>query len=283
MARKKMKTRYNLTLIGTVLAISALSVPFIISETSPKPEIPNTFDHQLIDTLVEFGCSELAIYHLMDYSNLLDEEFNGKFALEEIGLPDGLSDEDFDKCVQIAISIRESNYTILPEPEPLTLEQMQSMLNQAPKEKHEPTHEKGEYPAPRDLSRGSNLGTFTTQPILTDEQLHNQIDIVFGGVDWPVYPIGDVAPENFTVAIIYKDNGFGSVFDFEAMLDDKIFVDRCESNGGTWNYNYHDCEELLEICQDVGGIRISRDITPYCISEACTDVGLVRMSCVFRK
>ena len=106
-----MKTSYNLTLIGTVLAMFALSLPFIISETSPKPEIPNTFDHQLIDTLVEFGCSELAIYHLMDYSNLLDEEYDGVYVLEWISLPHGLSEEDFDKCVQIAISIRESNAT----------------------------------------------------------------------------------------------------------------------------------------------------------------------------
>lgn len=110
-----MKTSYNLTLIGTVLAMSALSLPFIISETSPKPEIPNTFDLKLIDTLVEFGCSELAIYHLMDYSNLLDEEYDGTHNLDWIGLPDGLSKEDFDKCLQIATSIRESNYTTTPE------------------------------------------------------------------------------------------------------------------------------------------------------------------------
>ncbi len=89
----------------------AISFPFIISEISPAGHTSNPPDLQLIDTLVEFGCSELAIYHLMDTSNLLDEEYDGVYYQNFKGLPDGLSQEDYHKCVEIAISIRESNTT----------------------------------------------------------------------------------------------------------------------------------------------------------------------------
>lgn len=280
-----MKTRYTLTLICTVLAISALSLPFIISETSPKPEIPNNIDLQLIDTLVEFGCSELAIYHLMNYSNLLNEEYDGVYYLEWIGLPDGLSKEDFDKCLQIATSIRESNYTTTSEPQPLTLEQMEDNLDQTPREKHESTHEKGEYSAPRDLSLRSNSETITLQPTLTEEQLDDQIDIVFGNArkSWTVFPggVGFVPPQNSTLVRIYKEVDFGMTpLNFTAMLDDKIFVDRCESNDGVWNYTYHDCEGIWEICQAVGGIVIQRNVTTPC-TDICLDRAIYRMSCVF--
>ena len=100
----------------------AISFPFIISEISPAGHTSNPPDLQLIDTLVEFGCSELAIYHLMDVSSILDKEFSGEYDMHLIGLPDGLLKEDFDKCVDIAISIRESNYTTTPEPERKILE-----------------------------------------------------------------------------------------------------------------------------------------------------------------
>lgn len=73
-----MKTRF-LTLIGTVLAVSALALPFIISETSPKPPIPSTPDLELIDKSNKLGCTEPAINHLIDNSSLFDKEFNGNF------------------------------------------------------------------------------------------------------------------------------------------------------------------------------------------------------------
>ena len=96
----------KLTLIGTVLAVSALALPFIISETSPKPPIPNTPDLELIDKSNKLGCSESAINFLIDNSSLLDEEFDGTYLINAMGLPDDLSQEDLDKCVQIVISIR---------------------------------------------------------------------------------------------------------------------------------------------------------------------------------
>ncbi len=100
-----MKTR-PLMLIGTVLALSSLSLPFIISETSPKPEIPKMPNLELIDELVDLGCTEPAINHLSRYSNLLDDSFDGTYFIEFIGLPDDLSQVEFDKCVEFILEKR---------------------------------------------------------------------------------------------------------------------------------------------------------------------------------
>lgn len=100
-----MKTR-QLTLIGTVLAVSALSLPFIINETAPKPEIPKTPNLELIDELVELGCTEPAINHIFRYSNLLDDSFDGTYYVDAIGYPDDLSQVEFDKCVSLILEIR---------------------------------------------------------------------------------------------------------------------------------------------------------------------------------
>jgi len=100
-----MKTK-PLILIGTVLALSSLSLPFIISETSPKPEIPKMPNLELIDELVDLGCTEPAINHISRYSNLLDDSFDGTYSIEWIGLPDDLSQVEFDKCVKIILEKR---------------------------------------------------------------------------------------------------------------------------------------------------------------------------------
>jgi hypothetical protein len=104
----KMKTR-PLILIGTVLALSSLSLPFIISETSPKPEIPKTPNLELIDEIIDHGCTEPAINHVFRYSNLLDDSFDGTYYIDAIGYPDDLSQVEFDKCVKIILEKRISN------------------------------------------------------------------------------------------------------------------------------------------------------------------------------
>ena len=126
-------------------------------------------------------------------------------------------------------------------------------------------------------------------------------EIVFGDgnkmkeTGWKLYPggAGWTLPENSTLSPIYKNVGFGvPPLDFTAMLDDKTFVNKCESNGGIWNYTYHDCEGLWNVCQDVDGIIIEEDITPSCTDtgvidddpltiKVCRDAGIIRVSCVF--
>ena len=56
--------------------------------------------------LYELGCTELILEHLIKYSNLLDEEFDGIYYLDHIGLPDGVSVEKFEECVDIIFEKR---------------------------------------------------------------------------------------------------------------------------------------------------------------------------------
>jgi hypothetical protein len=49
-------------LIGTILAITAISIPMVISETSPKSQIPNcelpeNVTEEQIELLIESGCN----------------------------------------------------------------------------------------------------------------------------------------------------------------------------------------------------------------------------------
>lgn len=56
--------------------------------------------------LYNLGCDDPILQHLVKYSNLLDEEFDGVYGIEDIGLPDGVSKEKFEECVQIIYEMR---------------------------------------------------------------------------------------------------------------------------------------------------------------------------------
>ena len=58
------------------------------------------------EELRNFGCGEKIISHLSKHTNLLDEEFDGKWYIEEIGLPSDVSYEKFDECMAFLIEIR---------------------------------------------------------------------------------------------------------------------------------------------------------------------------------
>jgi hypothetical protein len=134
----------------------------------------------------------------------------------------------------------------------------------------------------------------------SNEELSDQCyfleQIVFGNArkNWKVLPgAGIILPDNSKLTPIYKTSTLGlSQIDLNAMLDDKIFVNKCESNGGVWNYTRHDCEVLWNVCNDIGGIIIQEDVTPPCTDtgiidddpltiKVCRGAGIIRASCVF--
>lgn len=116
-------------------------------------------------------------------------------------------------------------------------------------------------------------------PDLTHVVFHNRDRI------WLVYPggAGPIPPANSTLFKIYKEVEWGiSPLDLEAMLNDKIFVDKCQLYDGVWNYIFSYCQ-LYEgvICEDIGGIPVMIDITPEC-TGICFDRGVYSInSCVF--
>ncbi|QLH06777.1 hypothetical protein [Nitrosopumilus ureiphilus] len=122
------------------------------------------------------------------------------------------------------------------------------------------------------------------------DQCYSLEEIVFGNgfkrgkhYGWKVYPsAGIILPKNSTLIPIYRTAeplGFQQI-DLNAMLDDKIFVNKCESNGGVWNYTYHDCEGIWEMCQDVNGVSVAMNIFLPC-TGLCLDRGVYRLACVF--
>ena len=48
--------------------------------------------------LYDLGCNSSILAHLAKYSNLLDEDFDGSFYIDLIGLPDGVYAEKFEWC-----------------------------------------------------------------------------------------------------------------------------------------------------------------------------------------
>ena len=131
----------------------------------------------------------------------------------------------------------------------------------------------------------------------SSDQCHHLEEVVFGNArkDWTVYPggAGLMPPDNSTLVRIYNEVGFGvPSLNFTAMLNDGIFVEKCKSNGGVWNYTHHDCEALWQVCRDVRGMVVEEGITPPCIDtgiidddpltiKVCHDAEFIRVSCVF--
>ena len=60
--------------------------------------------------LYSLGCDKPILGHLTKYSNLLDEEFVGTYYIDAIGLPDGVSQEKFEECVDIIYEMRLPSY-----------------------------------------------------------------------------------------------------------------------------------------------------------------------------
>lgn len=54
----------------------------------------------------EMGCTKPILEHLYKYSNLLDEESDGTWYMESIGLPEGISQEKFDDCFDAVLEKR---------------------------------------------------------------------------------------------------------------------------------------------------------------------------------
>jgi len=150
------------------------------------------------------------------------------------------------------------------------------------------------------LVRNSDDGLYCSPNVESSDHCYSLEEIVFGNghkrsnQGWKVYSgAGIILPDNTTLTPVYKNSTLGlPQIDLNAMLDDKIFVDKCKSHGGTWNYERHDCEGLMEICNDIGGIYLNEDVTPPCTDtgiidedplkvKVCRGAALIRISCVF--
>lgn len=156
------------------------------------------------------------------------------------------------------------------EPKTPTLKQMKTNLDKTPREKHEPTYKKGQYPAPRDLStsasslRGTGHESFGT---VLDVDASNQIGIYTknevhdGGIilkDNTYLYAPTILPANYApleIVTFYIDEGWWTgmkehvvLFDWVAydykwsndFVIDSDFIDNytLKINGSNWYYTY---------------------------------------------
>ena len=127
-----MKTRYLIT-IGIILAVAfstiyislaynqeiKLATGLMTSDEKPRPQrilsdsicfvvdratsgetgSAMTMDRCYpLSDFEKLGCTKPMLEHIYQYSNLLDEEFDGTFFLDLIGLAEGISPKKFDEC-----------------------------------------------------------------------------------------------------------------------------------------------------------------------------------------
>ena len=76
--------------------------------SEPEPERDSAWMTGAEDELYSLGCDKPILEHLLKYSNLLDYKFDGYYAIEDIGLPDGVSKEQFEWCVDFIYEARSS-------------------------------------------------------------------------------------------------------------------------------------------------------------------------------
>lgn len=277
-----MKSR--LLIIIVIVIVSALSLSYYATYDSPTdvyisctPKYEQIGDKCVLlkpeqyckdwcdaEELSKLGCDRLALDYIFMATNLIDGKPDDVNYWNWIGMPDGLSEDEFERCFNIIKEKRAESET---------------------KKLWKSTDD---WNSLKLIRNNDNLYCNPANEELIDH-CYSLENIVFGDgskkkeMGWKLYPggAGWTLPENSTLTPIYKEVEFGmSPLDFEAMLDDKIFIDKCESNGGIWNYTYHDCEGIWETCQDIDGIRVSMSVPLPC-DGLCLDRGIYRLACVF--
>ncbi|MCV0367634.1 MAG: hypothetical protein K5798_10295 [Nitrosopumilus sp.] len=132
-----MKTRLLIIIIVTIAISSAIFLSYYtISDSSPDVFISCTHKYEKIgdkciqlkpeqyckdwcdlEELSELGCTELAVDHVFLATNLFDENFGDVYYRNLVGLPSGLSEEEFDMCAEI---IKEKHSLVLKNKIPLS-------------------------------------------------------------------------------------------------------------------------------------------------------------------
>ncbi len=71
-----------------------------------------------LEDLEDLGCDKQILDHLYKYSNLFDQEFDGNYIIATIGLPEGITWEKLQECVDVILEKR------LPSHKDLNISQM---------------------------------------------------------------------------------------------------------------------------------------------------------------
>ena len=126
----KMKNRSLIIIeLIVILAVSVISVSIIYnqeiklstgmmesdserSDFYPERRTDENYCNDWCDQkeLENIGCGKPILDHLAKYSTLFDEEFDGTYFIDAIGLPDGITQEKFEECVDTIYQLRISSH-----------------------------------------------------------------------------------------------------------------------------------------------------------------------------
>ena len=91
------KESYGL-IIDTIVDITGGKVDIEFMSSRAGEPIPLLYESDV--------CDKQILAHLTRYSNLFDEEFDGNYLTKHIGLPDGVTQEKFEECVDYILEKR---------------------------------------------------------------------------------------------------------------------------------------------------------------------------------
>jgi hypothetical protein len=74
---------------------------FVIDKTTSEACFP-------LSDFETLGCDKIMLEHIYKYTNLLDEYFDGNYFRDAIGLPEGVSEEEYEKCADAIYEKRKS-------------------------------------------------------------------------------------------------------------------------------------------------------------------------------
>ncbi|MDH3203215.1 MAG: hypothetical protein OEL81_00880 [Nitrosopumilus sp.] len=191
------------------------------------------------DELYQMGCDQPILAHLAKYSNLFDDDFNGEFFIDLIGLPDGVSQEKFEWCVDFIYEKRLFNVTVL--------------------DCNIPDNPHKEYQCFRESFSNCQLSkvdpdiyTIEGSPIYTNVTTTNDCKI-YGIIDTTTDVHGDRGIIRTTCETLTDDQYGWNIkdcdalnypemqFNYEMQLYQQIL--ECEENGNTWVREKLECVE----------------------------------------
>ena len=91
------KESYGL-ILDTIVDITGGKVDIEFMSSRAGEPIPLLYESDV--------CDKQILEHLSRYSNLFDEKFDGNYLIKHIGLPDGVTKEKFEECVEFILEKR---------------------------------------------------------------------------------------------------------------------------------------------------------------------------------
>ena len=193
----------------------------------------------------KLGCTKPMLEHIYKYSNLLDEQFDGKYIRNLVGLPDGVSEEKYDECTS---SIFENRIKSLEN------KGFSSMFKPGSEDDFTPTEiptqayqHADERPDYLKAKLNGSITLPSKYPELTDKQLDDMMNKLFDlGLDYFELPIASIAIDYDRDILVLWTPDLTIGNKIEEVVGDTAFVLLYEEAPPKWEHDGPEPEHILE-------------------------------------